>query len=205
MFVSLSAQNALQLFDADSLLSVSRFVRRAGRDPLVRGRRGWEDTHRPGARDVAQQSDYLTCGRRIWPSKLLEQPREGRPRCPSRLRQGVHLYDTSAGGAIWVYLPLERIEDHRIFCWRCDVLTVYPDGEASTGPLSDLRAHLQVGNLRGAGRPDLTLPQCAPCRQNRSLHVLARFSCQVGYFERERRAGRTLSCGLDPPSRLVCP
>jgi len=47
----------------------------------------------------------------------------------SSVEAGVHLYDTSAGGAIWVYLPLERVEDHRVALWRCDVLTVYPDGE----------------------------------------------------------------------------
>lgn len=47
----------------------------------------------------------------------------------SSVEAGVHLYDTSAGGAIWVYLPLEKVEDHPVALWRCDVLTVFPSGE----------------------------------------------------------------------------
>lgn len=44
------------------------------------------------------------------------------------IEAGVHRYITSTGGIIWVYLPLDIIEQHRVMFWRCDVMTVFPRG-----------------------------------------------------------------------------
>lgn len=43
---------------------------------------------------------------------------------------GVHLYDTSTDGGIWVYLPLEKANAVQ---WWVDTLTVFPSGEVKCG------------------------------------------------------------------------